>query len=132
MNPFELDATGLMIWGLVGHLIADWPLQNDWMANKKTSLKHPAAYMHGFIHAWVLGFVFGWVSIPLAIVHMLIDTRKPVVWWSKLVGQTQPRNPRYDTGHEIVVLMDPGMEVRFWTDQVFHIMCVAVAALLIG
>jgi hypothetical protein len=30
-----------------------------------------------------------------------------------------------------VTLMDVGMEVRFWTDQVFHIFTIAVAALLV-
>lgn len=123
MNPFDLDATGLMIWGFVLHLIADWPLQNDWMANNKANLKHPAAYVHSGIHAVLLAFVFGWAAILLAIVHLLIDTRKPVVWWSKFIGQTQPTNT---ASYSI------GLEVRFWTDQVFHIICIAVAALMIG
>lgn len=35
MNPFGLDATGLVVWGIVAHLIADWPLQNEWMATNK-------------------------------------------------------------------------------------------------
>ena len=37
MNPWDLDATGLLIWGIVAHLIADWPLQNDWMARHKAN-----------------------------------------------------------------------------------------------
>lgn len=141
MNPFDLSASDLMIWGLVAHLVADWPLQNDWMAKHKANLKHPAGYVHAYIHGFFLVFVFGWAAIPLAVVHLLIDTRVPVVWWSKLVRQTQPSNdfamsdtisfesrtyappiPVYSIGHE----------VRFWTDQVFHIICIAIAALLIG
>lgn len=135
MNPHHLDATSLMIWGLVAHLIADWPLQSDWMAKHKANLKHSAAIQHGFIHAVALGFVFGWVSVPLAVVHMLIDTRKPVEWWSKRIGQTQPLN-RYtlvdDRGENAIPIYDVGTEVRFWTDQVFHIVCIAIAALIIG
>jgi hypothetical protein len=82
--------------------------------------------------------IFGWAAIPLAIVHLLIDTRKPVVWWSRLVRQTQPENryffQRSDTSRELheILVYDIGLEVRFWTDQVFHIACVAVAALLVA
>src|SRR5690349_10900130 len=120
MNPWGLDATGLMTWGLVAHLIADWPLQNDWMANNKaTSLLANA--VHASIHGVLLALVFGWVAIPLALAHGLIDTRRPVVWWSRLVRQTQPSGDGYDVG----------LEVRFWTDQVFHIGCIAFAALAV-
>lgn len=145
-NPFELDATGLVIWGLVVHLVADWPLQNDWMANNKAGRRrrhnpttmtgergtsydvwwdrHPAAYVHSGIHGLLLAFVFGWAAIPLALAHLIIDTRWPVAKWSNLVRQTQTI---YATP-----LVDVGLEVRFWTDQVFHIICIAIAALIIG
>lgn len=225
MNPWDLDATALMIWGLVAHLIADWPLQNDWMANHKAGRRlrwgshkdarklsdaevaaqagnsvivtaygntyaelptrwwdrHPAAYVHAGIHGLGLALVFGWLAAPLALVHLLIDTRVPVRWWSQRIGQTQPLGDAYisadamATGFphgdrpykmsfdEPAVLRtrfepttptgqvehrldnlesdlrewtapayDVGTEVRFWTDQVFHIACVAAAALIIG
>ena len=141
MNPWELSASDLMIWGLVLHLIADWPLQNDWMANCKMKRRirrgldnvvvpspwwdrHLAAYIHASIHGFLLSIVFGWAAIPLAITHLLIDTRTPVVWWSRLIEQTQPLGK----GAPIV---DIGLEVRIWTDQVFHIFCIAIAALLV-
>jgi hypothetical protein len=143
VNPFDLSVSDLLIWGIVLHLIADWPLQNDWMANNKASLKHRAAYVHSGIHLIALSFVFGWASIFLAIAHLLIDTRKPVVWWSRFIKQTQPANaflnlPVYDKdGYQTlharnVPLYSVGLEVRFWTDQVFHIVCIAIAALLVG
>jgi hypothetical protein len=146
MNPFDLDATGLMIWGLVAHLIADWPLQNDWMANRKAARRqrwdiqremmggtsvelpgrwwdrHPAAYVHAGLHGLLLALVFGWVAAPLALAHLVIDTRWPVATWSRLVRQTQPSGDGYDVG----------LEVRFWTDQVFHILTIALAALVVG
>jgi hypothetical protein len=125
MNPFDLTASDLLIWGFVAHLIADWPLQNDWMARNKASLRHPAGYVHAGIHGVLLAFVFGWVAVPLAAVHLLIDTRVPVVWWSRLVRQTQPNPASFP-------LVDFGTEVRFWTDQVFHIACIAVAALMVA
>jgi hypothetical protein len=134
MDPFGLDATSLMVWGLVAHLIADWPLQNDWMANNKAKLRHPAGYTHAGIHGALLALVFGWVAVPLAVAHLLIDTRAPVAWWSKLIRQTQPRGETVVTWEHPrpVVAYDVGTEVRFWTDQVFHIATIAAAALLVG
>jgi hypothetical protein len=145
LNPFGLDATGLMVWGLVAHLIADWPLQNDWMAQNKMKRRprfwtdnvgdggwhepwwsrHPAAYVHAGIHGVLLALVFGWIALPLALVHLAIDTRVPVVWFSRLMRQTQP------TGKDLP-LVDIGMFVRFWTDQVWHIACIAIAALAVS
>lgn len=149
LNPFDLDATGLMIWGLVAHLVADWVFQNHWMAVNKTKRRdrrvvaysdhspgqfmyveakwwdrHPAAYVHAGIHGIFLCLVFGWVTIPLAIVHLIIDTRWPLEKWSKFIDQTEPEIPP--------PLVDVGTMVRFWTDQVFHISSIAVAALIVG
>lgn len=156
MNLFDLSATALLVWGVVLHLIADWPLQNDWMANNKAGRRkgprvrlrsgwfgsywfdrNPAAFVHAGIHGALLAIIFGWVAIPLALAHLIIDTRAPVVWWSNLIGQTQPQGnlvrayfPRADDSGT-APLYDVGLEVRFWTDQVFHIACIAVAAILV-
>lgn len=138
MNPWDLSASELLIWGVVLHLIADWPLQNDWMAKNKVKPSSFAGYIHASIHAFLLAWVFGWAAFPLAVAHLLIDFRKPVQWWSKLIRQTQPANrifyQRFNTWQTVeeIPVYDIGLEVRFWTDQVFHIICIAVAALLIG
>lgn len=116
-----MSATELLAWGVVAHLVCDWLLQNEWMAVNKTNLRHPAGYVHAGIHGIGLAFVFGWVALPLAASHLLIDTRKPVAWWSSLIRQTQP-DP---TGFPI---MDIGADVRIWVDQVWHIGAIAIAA----
>ena len=138
MNPRDMSASDMLIWGVVLHFIADWPLQNDWMSKNKVRVFHPAGYCHALIHAFCLSFVFGWAAFALAFAHLLIDFRKPVQWWSRLIRQTQPKNRVYyqrlqswQTAEEIHIY-DIGLEVRIWTDQVFHIACVAVAALLIS
>ena len=46
--------------GLVAHLVADWLLQNDWMALNKMNLRHPAGWVHAAIHGVLLGFALGW------------------------------------------------------------------------
>jgi hypothetical protein len=134
LNPFGLDATGLMVWGLVAHLVADWLLQNDAMATRKANLKDWPGYLHASIHGALLAFVFGWVSIPLAVAHLLIDTRIPVAWWSSLIRQTQPTGVVSCnlTNRNVVPVVDIGMFVRFWNDQVWHIACIAVAALVVA
>jgi hypothetical protein len=141
MNPWHLSPSDLLVWGIVLHLVADWPLQNDWMAANKTNLRSLAGYVHAGIHGLLLALIFGWAAILLAVVHLLIDTRKPVVWWStKVIKQTQPREGYVyaeahgdrDRRRMLFPVYDVGTEVRFWTDQVFHIICVAVAALLVA
>lgn len=162
MNPFDLSASELLIWGLVLHLIADWALQNDWMANNKMKrahlgdipgdgvfhapgkmhpytlwfIRHPAAYVHSGIHGVLLALIFGWVAIPLALAHLIIDCRWVVAWWSQLIKQTQPRGGEVvvheeGVGWEDLPYYSIGLEVRFWTDQVFHIACIALAAVLV-
>jgi hypothetical protein len=104
MTPFEK--------GLVAHLVADWLLQNDWMAIHKVNLRHPAGWVHASIQGLLLGFALGWVGgVVLGFLHLLIDTGKPVQWWvavfKKCDGAPQA-----------------GL-IRIWTDQVLHIALIA-------
>lgn len=139
MNPQDLSATELVVWGIVIHLVADWVFQNDWMAVNKYSLKHPAGYAHATIHGLLLSSIFGWVALPLAVAHLLIDTRLPVKWWSKLIRQTQPSGrylsfptERNRSDMTYFPLWDAGTEVSVWEDQVFHIVCIVIAAVLVA
>jgi hypothetical protein len=122
---------GLVVWGLVAHLIADWPLQSDWMARNKawpwrwSILGLLPAFTHAGIHAVALGVVFGyWPGMALGLAHLLIDTRVPVAWFSKVMRQTPPDPAAFP-------LMDIGATVRFWVDQVWHVACIAIAALIV-
>jgi len=105
MTPFEK--------GILAQLVADWILQNDWMARNKTRLLHPAAWTHAAIHAACLALALGWLAgLVLGFVHMLIDTRVPVAWWIrtfKKCGQA-PEN----------------VWIAIWLDQTVHITCIAV------
>lgn len=102
---------------LVAHLIADWLLQNEWQALNKASLRHPAAWVHGSIHFAALLLVFWWpIALGVALAHLLIDTRVPLIWWRKAIGQTT-EGPM-------------AVHVAIWGDQVVHIACLAVAVVL--
>ncbi len=94
------------------HLIADWLLQNEWMAVNKVKLSHPAAWVHGSIHGVLLGLLFGWVGgITLALLHILIDTRYPIRWWIKIFKQC-------NDSPDLPILL-------IGCDQTLHISCIA-------
>ncbi len=104
LTPFER--------GLVAQLVADWLLQNDWMALNKTNLRHPAGWVHAGIHALCLTLALGPLAgVVLGLIHLLIDTRGPVGWWIRVFKKS-----------------DKAPEARLiaiWTDQVVHIATIA-------
>ena|SRR5579859_4174968 len=115
----SLLAIKYFICGLVIHLFCDWILQNAWMSDHKSSLKHPAAYVHSGLHLLGLLLVFPWyAAIIVAIIHLLIDTRMPLAFWRGFFRQTQEG--------------DVALHVQMWSDQVLHITVLAVVALAIG
>jgi len=110
------EATSLLVWGIVVHWIADWLLQNDWMAMHKVTLRHPAAWVHGAIHTLGLCLIFTpWVALLIGISHLLIDTRGPLLWWMHVVKQI-PREVQMPV-------------VEIWLDQVMHIAIIAAVVL---
>lgn len=97
---------------LIMHLIGDWLLQNHWMAENKPNLRHPAAWIHMAIHVVLVGIALGWLGgLVLGILHMLIDTRKPFLWWRSLFRMTADG--------------PTSVHVAIWTDQVLHVLCIA-------
>ena len=107
----------LLIWAIVIHLIADWLLQNDWMALHKTKLRHPAAWVHSGIHMVAMLLIFPWwAALLVGVSHMLIDTRIPVEWWMHKVKR-MPAGPQFFT-------------VELWVDQIFHITVLAAIVLI--
>jgi len=118
--PFLTDiAVTLFTFGLVLHLVCDWLLQNAWMSDNKSNLLHPAAWVHSGIHLVGLLLIFPWwAALAIAGVHLLIDTRVPLLWWSRIFRQTQE-------GAVVITL-------KFWCDQTAHILVLALAALIVG
>ncbi len=104
LTPFER--------ALVAHLVADWVLQNNWMAVNKTRLSHPAGWVHAGIHAICLGLALDPLAgAVLGGIHLLIDTRVPVNWWIRVFKKSEQ-----------------APEARFiavWTDQVIHLVTIA-------
>lgn len=114
-----MTAVELVVWGIVLHLVVDWLLQNEWMAMHKTSLRSPAGYIHAGLHGLAMLVIFPpLAALSLAVAHLLIDTRKPLTWWAKVMSQT--------TEGPI------GTAVHIWRDQTLHIATIAIAALLVA
>lgn len=115
----SIDASTLLIWGIVIHLFCDWLLQNDWMAKYKSNLLHPAAYVHSGIHFLGLLLIFSpLIALLIAIIHLLIDTRIALAWWRRVFRQTT-EGP-------------VALHVALWGDQVAHITILAIAAFIIA
>lgn len=135
-------ATPLLVWGIVIHLVIDWLFQNHWMAENKHRfvgprdylcfmgpapegmgplflLPHPAAFVHAGLHFLGLLLIFPWyVALVVAVLHLLIDTRRPLAWWRYFFRQTQQG--------------DVALHVAVWSDQVLHIAIIAIAALAVA
>ncbi len=114
-----MSATQLLVWGAVAHLIADWLLQNRWMADHKSCLRHPAAWVHGAIHGAALALVFPWhIAVVVALSHLFIDTRRPLRWWERVFLRASDG--------------PVALHVAIWADQVTHLAVIACAALWVA
>lgn len=118
--------------------MANWHwVHDDWDAPGWWWLRHPAAYVHAGIHTALLLLVFPvWAALIVGVLHLIIDTRSPLEWWGKFTRQTRPSKHFVATGYAEVSelppdLMDIGMEVAFWRDQVAHIVVIALVAALV-
>lgn len=97
---------------LVAHLVADWLLQDTWMATHKSRLTHPAAWVHGAIHGICLTLALDWqAGVFLGLLHVLVDTGVPVAWWMR-VFKNVGEDPK-------------ALHVSIWTDQVTHVATIA-------
>ena len=63
--------------------------------------------------------IFPWAAaFGIAVAHLLIDTRRPLEWWSRI--STQPQ-----TGPLT-------MTIHTWRDQTLHVLTLAVVALIVA
>lgn len=88
-----------MISALVGHLVGDYLLQNDWMALWKKQLV--------LLAWWPL-----WTAIPLFVTHYIQDRTFLITRWMDLIGQKEFRTGICSPWSVIVV------------DNVWHILTI--------
>ena len=115
-------AVSLLVWGSIAHLVADWLLQNEWIVRHKQNLRHPAAWVHGAIHTLLLWLILpGLLALVVGLSHILIDTRKPILWWKRLAGKTA----------DPLSLLPQTIVVEIAIDQVLHITMLALVVWLV-
>lgn len=85
---------------IIGHLVGDYLLQNDWMANNK---KRPGGkggwpcVVHCWLWTLAVCFFSGWWT-PLAVgvlfwTHYVQDRTQIIVWWMLLIRQHKFAEP---------------------------------------
>jgi hypothetical protein len=135
----------LVVYGWLLHFVADWFLQNEWMAVNKANRRvsdlspagqvqrwldekliiqshwwdrHPAAYVHAGIHGLIQLLIFPWwAALLIGVTHFFIDLRTPLTKWKEAFKQT---------------IEGPySIHVAIWQDQVAHLAVVALVAQLV-
>ncbi len=108
-------------WLILAHLVADWLLQNDWMArNKQSHWFSSAILLHCSIYTTVLLLTLWFAATASAInpaylpfglllflSHWVIDAGRLAYWWIYLVGQT------------------PAQFMKLMVDQIMHLLVLA-------
>jgi hypothetical protein len=89
------------------------------MAEHKPDIGHPAGYIHARTHALALLLVFPpLAALALGVAHFVIDTRRPLQLWARLVSQTE-EGP-------------VAVAVHIWRDQTLHLAAIGAAALTVA
>ena len=88
---------------LMAHILGDWILQTEWQAlNKEKNWRAMAAnvVVYSAVVFAVLGWRLGWGNASvyaavaaLAIVHVVLDRRRPLLWFMKAARITVSRQP---------------------------------------
>lgn len=115
----------LFFWLLVGHALADYPLQGSFLSTAKrrngivTVPWQIALSAHALIHAGFVAALTGSPYLGLAefVLHSLID-------FAKCEGWLTPRNQYSDMAKL------RGERTAFWIDQSLHVACKALWAVL--
>jgi len=94
-----------LLLALIGHLVGDYLLQNDWMALNKKKSSIPCA-VHCLLWATSVCLFASWGWIPwlvLLVVHFVQDRTQIIAWWMKFNRQEKFMQPPLGPWSIIVV-----------------------------
>lgn len=114
----------LFSWLLLGHFVADWLLQSDWMAiGKRRAFLAVSGFAHYVVYTAVILILIymiaphcrsAWLLVSAGLLiffsHWAIDGTNLVQWWMRIAGQR-----------------DQTM-VRVMVDQTFHLLILGAIA----
>lgn len=96
-----------MDW-LIGHLIGDYLLQTDWMAQNKKRATWPCL-VHVVIYTLAVGMLTFWPWWALAVVavtHFVQDRTGIIAWWMKLRWKDQSSFMQPPLGPWSIIVVD--------------------------
>jgi len=113
--------SNMLALALIGHLVGDFLLQNDWMAENKKKSSVVCA-VHALVWTLCVCFFTGWgiiQAVPLFLMHFAQDRSYFVDWWMDLIGQHKFRTGLLAPWSSIIV------------DNVFHVLQIWAVWLLL-
>lgn len=128
-----------MDW-LIGHLIGDYLLQNDWMAQGKKN-RHWPCFVHVALYTAAVMLLARWpiwAAAAVFIPHYLIDRWQFVPWYMRTIGQRYFMRPTViDRTWQGPCLIDVSLAVGLgpWSiivvDNVMHLVCLYVTQIAV-
>jgi hypothetical protein len=113
----------MLVYAIVGHLVGDYLLQNDWMAQNKKKASFPCA-VHCLLWTMAVTVLAGWwvwwVPPVLFVTHFIQDRTTVINWWMRFNRQSGFASPPLAPWSIIVV------------DNVWHILTLALIAKGLG
>lgn len=107
---------------LIGHLIGDYLLQNDWMAQNKKRATWPCL-VHVALYTIAVAACTGWPWWALAVVavtHFIQDRTSIIAWWMRVNGQENFAKPPLGPWSIIIV------------DNVWHLVTLYTLSLIVA
>lgn len=78
-----------LLLAIIGHLVGDYLLQNDWMALNKKNASLPCA-VHCFLWSCAVCLFAGWNCVAwlfLFVTHFIQDRTDIVFWWMTMISR---------------------------------------------
>jgi hypothetical protein len=117
--------TKLILLGIVAHLIGDYILQNDYIANQKTKKTLPAiihVLLYGIPFYFLVGFSYSLFFIITT--HFLIDRFRLAVYWINLINWNWKSN-NFGFDDNKPIWMSVWLMIIY--DNIFHIILNTIA-----
>lgn len=112
------------LWMVVSHLLGDFPLQPDWVAQKKAWMDAPEEKSEGVVIAFLHVTIHGILFAPIALATLTGPSQVVFLTWiifsHFVIDSRRWLEPKEGWGHD-------GMMWVWLNDQIFHLVALALA-----